>query len=392
MLRPSQTLQLAVIALLGLGVVMVHSAGMDVGGDSGFSPLSMLWSRHSIYAALAVLAMFAASRIDLRQLQRSLRWRNPLWWLLGLALVSVALTLLPGVARPVRGASRWLYLGWGVSFQPSELLKWIMVPAIACWCAGRPDSMGKFCRGLLPPLLLIALACCLVVIEDLGTAVLIAAVSVVLLMAGGGRLWQLACMAPPAVAVVVAAIQRNPYRLDRLKAFVDPWKAPEGVGYHPIQSMLAVSEGGLFGRGLGSGIQKFGYLPEDTTDFLFAVICEELGLGGAVLVVGLLLLVLWTSLGILRNCPHFLGRLLTLGVMLTLGLQALINIAVVTVVVPTKGIALPLLSAGGTGWVLTAFSLGMVASLDEARWVQREEEGFGVQGSGIRVQSSEFRP
>ena len=373
---------------------MVRSAGEEVGGDSGAAPLSMLWSRHSIYAALAVLAMFVASRIDLRQLQRSHRWRNPLWWLVGLALVLAALTLLPGVGRSVRGASRWLYLGpssWGVSFQPSELLKWLMVPAIACWCAGRPDSMGKFCRGLLPPLLLVALACCLVVIEDLGTAVLIATVSVALLTAGGARVWQLACMAPPAVAVVVAAIWHNPYRLDRLIAFVDPWSDPEGIGYHPIQSMLAIAEGGLSGRGLGSGIQKFGYLPEDTTDFLFAVICEELGLGGAVLVVGLLLLVLWTSLGILRNCPHFFGRLLALGVMLTLGLQALINIAVVTVVVPTKGIALPLLSAGGTGWVLTAFSLGLVASLDEARWVERQKEGAGDEGSEGSVQGSEFR-
>ncbi len=118
--------------------------------------------------------------------------------------------------------------------------------------------------------------------------------------------------------------------------------------------------------GVGYGIQKFGYLPEDTTDFIFAIICEEMGMAGAMLVIGLYLAILWTGLGIVRDCKDTFGRLVGLGVLLTVGLQATINIAVVTVVVPTKGIALPLISSGGTGWIVTAFMLGLVASLDEA--------------------------
>jgi len=137
--------------------------------------------------------------------------------------------------------------------------------------------------------------------------------------------------------------------------------------------MLAIAQGGLFGRGLGNGIQKFGYLPEDTTDFIFAIICEETGLAGASLVVGLYIVLLWVGMGIVRDCRDTFARLLGLGVLLTVGMQALINIAVVTVVVPTKGIALPLISSGGTGWVVTAFAIGLVAALDNANRMAAED-------------------
>ncbi len=170
----------------------------------------------------------------------------------------------------------------------------------------------------------------------------------------------------------------SPYRLERLTAFLDPWAEIKNSGYHAIQSMLAFAHGGLTGVGLGEGVQKFGYLPEDTTDFIFAIICEELGIAGAALVVGLYLALLWTGLGILRGCRDTYGRLVALGIILTIGIQAAINIAVVTVTVPTKGIALPLVSAGGTGWVLTAFSVGLLAALDNANYYEREvgEDGF----------------
>ena len=210
------------------------------------------------------------------------------------------------------------------------------------------------CPTLVVPLCVIAVASGVVLIEDLGTGVLIATVSLFMLWAGGIRARHLAGPVLLGGAAIAAAIWTQPYRLARLIAFIDPWADPQGIGYHPIQSMLAIAEGGVGGRGLGGGIQKFGYLPEDTTDFLFAVICEELGLAGALLVAALLLALLWAALRILRDRSESFPRLLILGVMTTIALQSLLNIAVVTVVVPTKGIALPLLSAGGTGWVVTA--------------------------------------
>jgi cell division protein FtsW len=375
MLRAGQVIQLTVIALLGVGLVMVHSAGMTVG--DGAKPLSsVLMSRNMIYAGIAILAMLFASRINVRQIFTSRGLTNPLIWMVVAALSMAALTLVPGMGKSVNGASRWLYLGpkgWGLSFQPSELVKWVMVVVIAWWCARRWGVMHRFSYGLLPPLMLIGVACGLIIIEDLGTATLIGGVALCLLFAGGARWWQLGLIAPGPVAAVAYFIFSSPYRMDRILAFLHPFDHPTTIGYHPIQSMLAIAQGGLFGRGLGNGIQKFGYLPEDTTDFIFAIICEEMGIAGAALVVGLYVVLLWVGMGIVRDCRDTFARLLGLGVLLTVGIQALINIAVVTVVVPTKGIALPLISSGGTGWIVTAFAIGLVAALDNANRMTAEE-------------------
>ncbi len=367
---------------------MVTSAASGVGGaghtgDVGLvgGVLGVLTGRTVIYAVLAVAVMLAASRINVRQLFAARGWTNPLAVIVVGALALAALTLVPGMGRSVNGASRWLYLGpksWGLSFQPSEMVKWVMVLAVAWWCARRRGLMHRFRFGLFPPMILLGTACLIVVVEDLGTAALIGLVAVCMLIAGGARLKHLAWTLPIGALGLAAALIHSPYRIKRLTAFWDPWADPAGAGYHPIQSMLAVSQGGLTGRGLGNGIQKFGYLPEDTTDFIFAVICEELGLAGAALVVGLYMVILWIGLGIVRDCKDTFGRLVGLGVLLTVGLQAAINIAVVVAVVPTKGIALPLISSGGTGWIMTAFALGLVAALDNANYLQAEDELEGL--------------
>jgi len=379
MLRAGHTLQLTVVALLGLGTIAVHSAGMTIGptNSDGIIGLPIVWSRHSIYALLAIAAMILTSRINIRHILQMRGLYNPVLWFMLVSLVLVALTLVPGVGKTVNGACRWLYLGprqYGLTFQPSELVKWMMVLAIACWCTRRGSAMALFGFGLAPALGFVALACGMIMIEDLGTGALIGLVSACLLVAGGARLWHLALMLPFGIAALVGEILVSPYRMTRLTTFLDPWADPLGKGYHAIQSILAIAQGGLVGRGLGNGIQKFGYLPEDTTDFIFAIICEEMGLAGAALVVGLYLLLLWSGMAIVRDCKDTFGRLIGLGVLLTVGLQALINMAVVTVVVPTKGIALPLLSAGGTGWVLTASALGLLAALDTANQIESSQE------------------
>ena len=447
MLRAAHLLQVAVVCLLGIAVVFVHSAGLSVRppgsvpGNAGTAGnavtvgpaaalrsaggvaepgvpgvsadpgavtgafeagvgffgtvqalLAPILSRHAVYAALAVTAMLLASRVNVRQLFRSRGIYNPLFPIVLGALVLTGLTLVPGLGKSVNGASRWLYLGpksLGVSFQPSELVKWVMVLAIAWWCARRRGVMHRPIYGLLPPLMLLGAACGLIIIEDLGTGALIGIVAVCLLIAGGARMWQLGLMVPPAVAVLAWAILSSEYRRNRILAFLDPWADPQGTGYHPIQSMLAIAQGGLPGRGLGNGIQKFGYLPEDTTDFIFAVICEEMGIAGAAVVVALYLMILWIGFGIVRDCKDTFGRLVGLGVVLTVGLQAAINIAVVTVVVPTKGIALPLVSAGGTGWIMTGFALGLVAALDNANYLERDGEAETPEIDGEIVDEGE---
>lgn len=364
-LRPGHGLILIVIALLSLGVVMVNSAGLNIDAGEAIDLRHVLLGRPTILAALAVVMMLIGSRVPLDRLYRARGVASPAPWIAGGVILLLVAVHLPGIGREVNGARRWIDLGV-VSFQPSEVAKWGILFILAWYAARWAASMDRLVRGFVLPMAFVAVVCVLIVTEDLGTAVLIGAVSIGVLLAGGAKLWHAALLAPPAIIGVAAAVLSSPYRLDRLRAFVDPYQDPQGTGYHMIQSMATVAGGGLPGRGLGNSVQKFGYLPEDTTDFIFAIICEELGVIGAAVIVCLFAALLLCGLAIVRRAEHPLHRLLGVGILLTIGLQALINMAVVTGMAPTKGIALPLVSAGGTGWVLTAFSIGLLVSIDRA--------------------------
>lgn len=358
------------MALLGIGVVMVHSAGMRIDDPSLANPWAVFTSKPFIYGALALAAFGLFSQLDAGWIFNRRTAMNPA--VLGL-LAAVALTgaaMIPGVGHQANGAWRWIKIG-SFQFQPSELVKHGMVLALAWYAARRAGVLHKFFAGLLPALCLVALACGIVVLEDLGTAVLVGLVSMLLLWGAGARLWHLVLVSPLAIGGAAAMVVTSEYRVRRITAFLDPWADPGGTGFHPIQSMLAFAGGGPTGRGLGNGIQKFGYVPEDTTDFIFTVIAEELGVAGCGVVVVLFMVILWTGMQVVRESRDPFARILAMGVTLTVVIQASINIAVVTVVVPTKGIALPLISNGGTGWILTAAALGMVAAIDNANHVAR---------------------
>ncbi|MEM9372594.1 MAG: FtsW/RodA/SpoVE family cell cycle protein [Planctomycetota bacterium] len=394
MLRSGHGILLCALALLTFGVVMVQSADMSVrplegGVDpqtaaavSGVTAESLLFSRTTMYLVVAVFAMAVGWRLPVRRLadraERAafLPPAGDLGWLLigTIFLVAVVSTVyVPGLARTVNGASRWVNLRVpGLeSVQPSEIAKWGLIVLVGVYAARlatrSTNDMRLFARGLMP-----ACACCgvvaaVVVLEDLGTGVLMVGAVGVVLLASGARVWHFLLFAPPAIAAVLAAIVLTPYRVQRITSFVDPYADPQGAGYHMIQSLTTVAGGGIFGRGLGHGLQKFGYLPEDTTDFLFAVVCEELGLSGALVVIFLYGLMLWLGTHIARRERCLTLKLVVLGIVATIGAQALINLFVVTGMAPTKGIALPLMSAGGTGWILTGFVLGLVASVDRTQ-------------------------
>jgi cell division protein FtsW len=260
---------------------------------------------------------------------------------------------------------------------------------LACSCALRARLMPQFLRGLVPALVATGLVAGAVAHEDLGTGVLIAAAAAVILLAAGARLRHFLMFVPPALAGFVLLCLASPYRLRRIETFFDPYLDPQGAGYHMIQSMTAVAGGAGFGRGLGHGLQKFGYLPEDTTDFLYAIICEELGIAGAAVVVGLYIALIWAGLAIVRAQREPILKLVGLGIIATLGLQALINLAVVTGLGPTKGIALPLVSAGGTGWILTAVSLGLLVAMDRGAASEMSEESEpGAQAGALSVRAA----
>ncbi len=386
MLRAGHGLILVVIALLGFGVVMVTSASFTIDLEHNLQLADILRSRSFILALLAVGALIVGSLIPIRWLRAGQGWKSPMPWLLGLIILLLILVLIPGVGKQVNGARRWIELVPGLGFQPSELAKWGMILVLAWYVCHQMEFLSRRLIGFLIPMIPVLLVCALIGSQDLGTAVLVGWISVLLLIAAGAKIHHALILLPVGGLGFFAAVMASPYRLDRLRAFLNPYDDPQGIGYHVLQSMAAVSGGGLAGRGLGNSVQKFGYLPEDTTDFVFAVICEETGLIGACLVVMLYVILLGCGASIIRRLRHPFERLLAMGVVMTIGFQALLNLAVVTGLAPTKGIALPLLSSGGTGWLFTAFFVGLLVSME--RQLARTE----ISGEIVESAVSEPQP
>lgn len=317
-----------------------------------------------IYASIAILFMFTVTYcLNINTLYRHGSILNPIIIIFIIALGLCIYILIPGRGHTMNQSTRWIRFG-EFGFQPSEIAKWAMVGLIAWWGARSAGNIRQFKSGFLPAMLIILVTCGIIASQDLGTAVLIGAVSLGIIIAAGARWKHVFLMMAGGIALIIPLIVLFPYRMARLTSYWNPYADPKGSGYQLIESLVAISEGKLAGRGLGNGIQKFQYLPEDTTDFIFSTICGELGLAGAIFVLGMYFLMIFTSFCIIRDCRNKFARLLAFGIMLTIGLQALINTAVVTGLLPTKGIALPLLSHGGTGWVMTAIAIGVLASID----------------------------
>jgi len=386
-LRNQDVLTLCVLALLLLGVIMVQSASSTVTGHTGW-----VWTskglKHLAFAVVSIVAYFIIGRIDYAWLGRRPKslLTSPVAWALAVTLFANFIVLVPHIGLEVNGARRWLPVG-PVQVQPSELGKWVIVLFLAYWLTRRPVNLDKFFTGFIPTLIPICAVCLLIVIQDFGTATLIALCSLTMLLAGRIKLRHLLVTIPPALAAGLWFVMHKEYRWKRITAFANPYAAPQKEGYHMIQSLLCFATGGITGRGLGNGIQKLGYLPEDTTDFIFAVICEELGLFGAMLTVALYLGILYVAWQAVKEKRDSFGRMLAFGIGSMVGLQAVINIAVATVSVPTKGLSLPLVSAGGSGLVITCAALGLLLS---ACRFDREDDPLAV--APVPAQKKQSRP
>ncbi|HUU81933.1 MAG TPA: putative peptidoglycan glycosyltransferase FtsW [Phycisphaerae bacterium] len=358
-------------ALMSIGLVMVASASASL--DSPVLRTDFwraTFGRQLVFAALGLAAILFTARIGHRMLRwRPGRWFQPSVLFFAVTIGCLALVLVPGIGVMRNGARRWLHFGppdYGLGFQPSELAKLALVVLLAAYLSGRQHRLSSFWSGALPTVAAIGLCVGLVGSEDFGTAALLALVGTLMLLAGGVRWRHLLLMAAPAIAAFIGLLLAKPYRLQRLTGFLDIWSDPQGQGYHPIQSLITIASGGWFGTGLGAGVQKYGYLPEARTDFIFAVWCEETGLVGALLVILLFATLLFLGIRASAAAPTLFGRLLAIGVTLMITLQAALNIAVVTASVPPKGIALPLVSAGGSGVVLLSVAVGLLVSVARA--------------------------
>lgn len=344
--------------LLCFGVVMVHSASSVLSTNQFHDPYYFL-KRQILWASVGIVLMMVLANYDYHQ------WRRWAPKLMIIAFALLVVVLLPGLGRNVNGSQAWLGIGsFGV--QPSEFAKMAMVVFLAHLLADAGDRMQSFRKGFLPPLCL-ALTCVgLIMLEpDLGQSVVIMGATLALLFVAGARVRHIGSLGALGLLGFAGLVLAAPYRMDRMTAFLNPWKDPLGTGYQIIQSLFAIGSGGLLGLGLGHSRQKYLYLPEPQTDFIYSILGEELGLLGAVAVILLFAALIWRGIRAAIYAPDAFGALLAAGITGMIGVQVLINIGVATGSIPATGVTLPFLSYGGSSLTLMLASVGILLNISK---------------------------
>lgn len=354
--------------LLSFGVVIVYSASMSLSAaplDPGRwwdSPL-----RQAAFALLGLMAMLLTAGVD----HRTWSWRGR-WGAVRaggpalLAALLLAAVLVPGVGSAARGARRTLAIPFGsagIGFQPAELAKVALVLWLAALLTRPGFDVRRLRGGFAPAIGSAALLIGLTGLEDFGTAALMGVITIAMLVLGGARWLHVAGVGVLGAAAGAGLIALKPYRWQRIAAFFTENPDPAREGYQITQSLIAIGSGGWLGRGLGNGVQKFDYVPHDENDFIFSITCEELGVVGGLAVILVFLAFLWRGFVVARRCADPFGRLLATGLSLLICLQAAFNVAVATNSVPTKGISLPFVSAGGSGALFLSIAAGLIAAV-----------------------------
>ena len=362
-----QGLMLATLALLALGVVLVFSA------LAGLSPSAAWYARidvrQAIFAALALLAMLALWKFDYHRLEFDRRLRLSLVLLIA-ALVAAFLVYVPGIGHAVEGRYRWIRVGpsqYQIQFQPSEVLRLALVVFLAAWLTRPSCNIRSFWRTFVPAVAL-TLACIVPVIkDDFGMSLLIILSGLATLLLAGVPWYYLASLVPPGAAAFYVMVISKADRLNRMMALANPWDMNNPSAYQPRQSLLAIINGGWTGTGLGSGLLKQGYLPERTTDFIFAIPCEEMGFAGGVLLLGLILMWIYQARKAAVTAPDRLGRVLAGSLGAVIAMQMVMHVSVASVALPPTGMSLPFVSAGGTSLVVMAGAVALMVSVTATR-------------------------
>ncbi len=372
-----------VLALVGIGVVMVFSSSAISVNSGSDADAFVFIKRHLIFLGLGLGAMTLLARMDYHTIAR---FATPIY-LLGLVLL--VLTLVPGIGTKYNGASRWIRFG-GVGIQPSDYAKFALIIACATFGAARRTELGTFVRGFIPACLFIGAYSVVTMAQpDLGTSLFLGLTGFLVLLAAGLRPRHMLIVGlillPLAAGVMFTKFE---HVKERVFTFLDPDADPQGKGHQVKQSMIAIGSGGLEGDGLGQSTQKLYYLPEQETDFIFAVLAEETGFIGAAFTLFLFGTLMLLGVRVSARAPDALGSLLALGVTASIGIQACMNIAVVTASVPTKGIGLPFVSFGGSGAFFYLCSVGVALSVArQAVSPQRAEQLMAEEAKAIRMES-----
>lgn len=374
-----QGLLLVGLALLSFGVVMVYSASTSLRVREAWFASAVL--RHFMYAGAGGLLMCLLWMVDYHRLARGRRVPVLAGILLLISLCLAVIVLIPGIGAEINGARRWLQIGprdKGLSFQPSELVKLSLTIFLACWLGRSSVNPRSFWTTFLPVSALIGTCVGLVIIEDFGTAAVIGVTAAAVMLLAGVPWYYLLSVLPAAAMGFYFFVMLVPNRMSRIHAFMNPSNDAVVATYNVQQALIAIGSGGIWGKGLGYGTQKLGYVPEDHTDYIFTVICEELGFVGAALLLGLFLLFLYNSWRASTRAGDKTGSLLSGGLGLLITLQALVHVAVNIGSAPPKGIGLPLVSAGGTSLILIAAAVAVIVSVTAHRYSPFEEGGFPV--------------
>lgn len=343
----------AALVLLVLGLVMVYSASTIWAEQNLGKPL-YFFTRQMIWAAISLVSLAFFSRVDYNRLRD---WIAPLFGGTVLALIAALFF------HPVAGVRRSVRLG-PIGIQPAEIAKLTAVIFLASYLDRRHSKLSTPMHGLVLPMGVVGIMLLLIGKEpDLGTPVLMFVVTVLMLFVAGSRVRWIFAAIGAAIPIVAEELWRKPYRRARLLTFLTPFENIRGAGYQLAQSILAVGSGGWFGKGLGASQLKLLYLPTPHTDFIFPVVCEELGLCGALFVIGLFAFILLRGIAIARRAPNLFGALLASGISFTIVMQAYFNIAMAIGLLPTKGIALPFFSFGGSSLLSTLTGVGILLSI-----------------------------
>ncbi len=346
----------SVLALVGLGLVMVYSASAITAQEKLGDSFHYL-KRQLAAAAVGLLGMAFAMKLGYR------RFARLAYPVLVIAVLGLALVLIPGVGTSIGGARRWIR-ALGFSLQPAEFAKFAWVLYLAFSLAKKREKVATFSVGLLPHLAVLSLLVGLCMAEpDFGSSIGLIFLMFALLFAAGAKLSYLIGSVLVAIPIAYHAIASSPYRMQRVLAFLDPWAHRHDVGYQVAESLISIGSGGLLGLGLGDGRQKLFFLPEAHTDFIFAMIGEELGLLGVASVISLYGIIIWRGVRAALYAPESFGVYLGLGITSLIAFQAIVNMCVAMGLVPTKGLTLPFVSYGGTSLAVLMASSGVLLSI-----------------------------
>ncbi|MBR3162923.1 MAG: putative lipid II flippase FtsW [Clostridia bacterium] len=353
------TLVITILLLLAIGLVMVLSASSPTAlSESGNS--YKYFAKQLIFAGSGIVAMYMISKIDYRFYQK---FYKQAWW-----ISLILLVLVLAIGKEVNEAKRWIYVTESLSFQPSEIVKFLMIVFYAGILVKNKNELDKYFKGFIKHICFILPIIALLLLQPhFSASVVIIGVCSTMMIVAGCKFWHFAATGGTVgVPGLIALIILEPYRLARVTTFIDPWQDATGKGWQVIQSLYAIGSGGLFGAGLGESKQKYLYIPEPHNDFIFSVLAEEIGFIGCAVVIILFAIFIWRGILIAMRSPDMFGSLVAIGITALVAIQVIINIAVVTSSMPATGMPLPFFSYGGTALFILLCEMGVLLNISRA--------------------------